>query len=264
MIQLIDTHAHLYVEQFKDDAADMIQRAIDTSVEKMYLPNIDESTVESMLSLCANYPSTLFPMMGLHPCSVDDGYMDVLDRMEQSFKKHTYSAIGETGIDLYWDDSKRKDQIASFRRQIQWAKDFDLPIVIHSRSALHLTIDIITEAHGGRLKGIFHCFDGDLDQAKRIIDLGFFIGIGGAVTYKKSKVVDVIRSIGLSNVVLETDSPYLSPVPKRGKRNESAFLMYTAKFIAESLDLPLKTVAEVTTRNARGIFNKHKTETVKN
>ncbi len=256
MIEMIDTHTHLYLQQFEADRNEMIVRTINAGVVEMYLPNIDRSTIDSMHALSDEYPEHIFPMMGLHPCSVDDDYEATLDQMENLFATRSYSGIGETGIDLYWDTTKEKQQIESFRIQIEWAKEKGLPIVIHSRSALDLTISLISENHDERLNGIFHCFDGTLDQARKIMDLGFYMGIVGVITYKKSTISEVVKAIGLERIVLETDAPYLPPVPKRGKRNESSYLLYTAKFISEVLNLPLSLVAQQTTNNAEKIFKK--------
>ncbi len=253
-MQLIDTHAHLYVDQFNSDRTEMIQRALDTGVYKMFLPNIDMTSMDSMHELCEMYPKQLFPMMGLHPCSVDKNYETLLDEMEVLFQERDYAGIGETGIDLYWDKSTLDLQKSSFDRQIAWAKEMQLPIVIHSRAALHVTIEMIQEAQDGRLSGVFHCFDGTVEQARKIMDIGFYLGIGGVVTYKKSILPGVLKEIGLDRVVLETDAPYLSPVPKRGKRNESANLSYIVEFIASVMDMSINEVASVTTQNAKQLF----------
>jgi TatD DNase family protein len=254
MNKLIDTHAHLYVEQFDGDQQEMLDRAFSAGIEEIYLPNIDEATIEPMMKLSQRFPQQLFPMMGLHPCSVEKDYELVLDRMEAGITAHRYYGIGETGIDLYWDESTKEIQIKSFVRQIQWAKKYRLPIVIHSRSALDVTIALIEEHQSEELTGIFHCFDGTEEQARRIINTGFYIGIGGVITYKKSHLPELISTIGIDRVVLETDAPYLSPVPKRGKRNESSYLSFVAEFIAQTLNMTLTTVTQITTLNARKIF----------
>ena len=254
MKTLIDTHAHLYAEQFAADQHDMIDRAIEVGVEKMYLPNIDLDSIDGMHSICEQYSENLFPMMGLHPCSVHADFHDVLDKMETYFEVNKYYGVGETGIDLHWDQSTEVWQMESFERQIEWAKKYKLPIVIHSRAALDKTIALIKKHKDENLRGIFHCFDGTDSQAHEIIQMGFYMGIGGVVTYKKSHLPELIKSIGLKHMVLETDAPYLSPMPKRGKRNESSHLKYIAEFIANLVNQDVESVTELTSNNAREIF----------
>lgn len=254
----IDTHTHLYVDAFAEDSEEVISRALESEVEYMFLPNIDRTTIDPMLALCSRYSSHLFPMMGLHPCSVRGDYNELLDEMYMMLQSElSFWGIGETGLDFYWDTTYAMEQEASFARQIQWAIEFELPIIIHSRLALDRTIELIEIYRDRRLKGIFHCFDGTIEQAIRIRELGFCLGIGGVLTYKKSELPNVIKEIGLDGVVLETDSPYLSPVPKRGRRNESGYLPYIGHKLAELLDIELAEVADQTTQQAIEIFNLH-------
>lgn len=257
-IQLIDTHAHLYVKQFDEDRSAMVERALGAGVTSLYLPNIDVESIDPMHAMADQFPEIAFPMMGLHPCSVKEDFKDVLAGMRAQFDERSYVGVGETGIDLYWDTSTEAWQREAFAMQIDWAIELELPIVIHSRSALDITIEMIAERKCEALNGIFHCFDGTVEQARAIMETGFYLGIGGSTTYKKSKTVDVLREVGLSHVVLETDAPYLSPTPKRGKRNESAYLVHTATFVADGLELPLSTVAQATTGNAARIFGQAK------
>jgi len=253
-MNLIDTHAHLYLDQFSSDRDEIFSRMATAGISKVYLPNIDAGTIDALHSLCAEYPETALPAMGLHPCSVDENFHDVLDNMEALLNERDYKGIGETGIDLYWDTTKRELQEQSFQRQIDWCGAYKLPIIIHSRSALSDTISMIKSSQKGNLTGVFHCFDGTETEARQIIDAGFYLGIGGTATYKKSKTIDVLKKIGLDRVVLETDAPYLSPVPYRGKRNESSFVAETASFIATQLDVPLEEVCRQTTENANQLF----------
>jgi TatD DNase family protein len=255
-INLIDTHCHLYVGEFEDDRNEMIRRALLAGVKKMMLPNIDLGTIPGMWELANHYPQVCLPMMGLHPCSVKADFSQVLDRMEQEFSSRQYVGVGETGIDLYWDSTFKKEQITAFERQISWARAFDLPVIIHSRESLDLTIEVITRHQDGHLKGIFHCFSGDPGQIARIDKLGFMVGIGGVVTFKKAGLAEMLSQIPLRMMVLETDSPYLAPVPFRGKRNEPAYLLNVAERVAEVLRVPLAEVARVTSENAETVYGK--------
>ena len=222
----------------------------------MMMPNIDEDSIPAMLELANAYPDHCFPMMGLHPCSVKADFREILDRMEPEFEKRIYFGVGETGIDLYWDTTFEKEQIISFERQITWAKQYHLPVIIHSRESLHLTIDVITRHQDGNLKGIFHCFSGTKEQVDQIDGLGFKVGIGGVLTYKKSGLAELLPEIPRHMLVLETDSPYLAPVPHRGKRNEPLYLIEVAKKMAEVLHVGLDEVAEWTARNAEEVYGK--------
>lgn len=251
---LIDTHAHLFVSQFASDRDLMVSRAKEAGVEKVFLPNIDEKSIDPMLKLSNSYPDWCFPTMGLHPCSVDENFTAVLDRMESFFESTDMFAVGETGIDLYWDDTTKDLQLASFRRHIQWAKDFGLPIIIHSRNALDITISEISKAQDGSLKGVFHCFTGELQDVEKIRDLGFAMGVGGVVTFRNGGLDKVLKRVGLEGMVLETDSPYLAPVPYRGKRNEAGYVKIIAEKVSEILELSFEEVCRKTTENALTVF----------
>ena len=253
-MELIDTHCHLYDPVLMEDMAAVMDRARAAGVNRFYLPAIDRETEEAMLELEKRYPESCHAMQGLHPCSVKNDVDAALKHVEQSLASRPFVAVGETGLDFYWDRSFEKEQYEAFHRQIEWAIHYDIPVVIHSRESITQTISVIREHQQGSLKGIFHCYNEDESAAKQIIDLGFYMGIGGTVTYKNSKLPDVIRNIGLQNIVLETDAPYLPPLPFRGKRNESSYIVYVAGRLAEILNIPLETVAEITTANALKIF----------
>ncbi|MBC7777976.1 MAG: TatD family hydrolase [Phycisphaerae bacterium] len=255
MLTLIDTHAHLYSHKFDHDRSDMVRRAIVAGVTRMYLPNIDAESIEGMLALEAEFPDNCFAMMGLHPSSVQpDTYEAELATVEKWLGQRTWAGIGETGIDLYWDKTTLGIQQISFARQCEWAKDLGRPIIMHSRQANREAIEVVRQAQDGRLRGIFHCFSGTLEEAKEMIELGFMLGIGGTLTYPKSELPNVLREIPLEHIVLETDAPYLPPVPHRGKRNESAFVRHTADALSEAKVLPLAEIARTTTANALRMF----------
>lgn len=251
---LTDTHAHLYSSKFSTDRQEMVERAIAAGVHKIYLPNIDAESIEPMLELEAAFPAHCFAMMGLHPCSVTADYERELALVEHHLSQRKWAGVGETGIDLYWDKTFFKEQQIAFARQIEWAKELDLPIIIHSRESNEECLDLVKAGQDGRLRGIFHCFSGTLDQAQRMIDLGFLLGIGGTVTYPKSELPAILKQIPLEYIVLETDAPYLPPVPHRGKRNESAFIRLVAEMISEIKVLPLATVIQTTSANAARVF----------
>lgn len=251
-----DTHCHLYSNEFDGERNEMVERAIAGGIKAMYMPNVDLDSVQGMESLRNSYPDHCFPMMGLHPCSVTPDFQNVLNEMRVLFNEGKYYGVGETGIDLYWDTTFRKQQEESFKQQIDWALQLDLPIIIHSRESQDLTIDIISHFQNGNLRGIFHCFGGTIEQAKKIQDLGFMMGIGGVVTFKKSDLRDVIKYVSVDNLVLETDSPYLAPVPYRGKRNEPLYLKLVAKEVAISLSMDLTELASITNENAERVFQK--------
>ncbi|MGD9329385.1 MAG: TatD family hydrolase [Cyclobacteriaceae bacterium] len=253
-MEFIDTHAHIYLKEFNGDRKEVIAGAINSSVSKIFLPNIDRSTLGSVLDLEAEYPGLCFAMIGLHPCSVTADFEQELKTMEKWLEKRSFSGIGETGTDLYWDQSYRSQQIESLKIQLNWAEKYRLPIILHSRDSLDLSIQIIEEAHSGDLSGIFHCFTGSLDQARQIIDLGFFLGIGGVLTFKNSGLGSVIENVPLEKIVLETDSPYLTPHPHRGKRNEPAYISLIAQRLAEIYDTDISTIADITTENAKKVF----------
>jgi len=254
-MQLIDTHTHLFASEFDSDRPDMMRRAIDKGVTKCFLPNIDVSTIPALLKMCEEFSANCFPMMGLHPCSVDADYEQQLAEIKEWFGKRKFYAIGETGIDLYHDITFAEQQMQAFCTQVEWAKEMNLPIIIHYRNSFNEVMEIITELHDSRLKGIFHCFGGSTEEAKRIMDLkSFKMGIGGVVTYKNGTLPEVLKGIPLSYIVLETDSPYLPPVPFRGKRNESSYLWYVADKLSEIYRLPIEKIAEITSQNASDIF----------
>lgn len=250
---LIDTHCHLYLEDFELDIDEVVSRAKISGVERFYLPAVDSSTTSAMLELEAKYPDKFLLMMGLHPCSVKDNYKKELELVNDWLSKRRFAAIGEIGLDFFWDKTFIKEQYEVFEKQIELAIAYELPIVIHTRNAMQETIDIVKK-YKTQVKGIFHCFGGTLEEANQIIDLGFYLGIGGVVTYKKSGLADVIKQIDIRHLVLETDAPYLTPVPFRGKRNESSYLTYISEKIAEVKEMTLEEVAGITTANALKIF----------
>ena len=229
---LTDTHTHLYLEQFDEDRDLMIRRAMDTGVRYMLLPNIDRDSIPGLLSLSNSYPEHCLPMMGLHPTSVKNDWKEQLEIVGEWLQRRRFCAVGETGIDLYWDRTHQKEQETAFRKQIRWAREHDLPIVIHSRNSFREIMNILTEEKHDGMRGVFHCFSGTLEEAREAIDLGFMLGIGGVLTYKKSGLDTVMASIGLEHILLETDSPFLPPVPHRGKRNESAWVLFVAQKLA--------------------------------
>ena len=251
---LIDTHTHLYAEEFNSDRNVLIEKAIHNGISKFYLPNIDSSSIAPMLSLESHFPKNCFAMMGLHPCHVKNDVKNELIIISDWLKKREFVAIGEIGMDLYWDKTNLDRQLVALEIQVEWAKAKELPIVLHCRESIDLTIEFIENTHNGKLKGIFHCFTGTLDQAKRIVEMGFLLGIGGVSTYKNGGLDQVIPYIGLEHLVLETDAPYLAPVPYRGKRNESFYLIDIAKKLAELKQVSLKNVADITTENSKIVF----------
>ena len=249
----------MYSEQFDADRTEMIQRAIRNGVTRFYLPNIDLASVPGMHDLEKSFPDNCFAMMGLHPCSVAADWETVLATMKSYLEKRAYVAIGEIGIDLYWDKSTLAIQQAAFRMQVQWAKAMNLPIVIHARDSFPEIYAILDEENDARLKGIFHCFTGNVADVEKIDAYGgFLFGIGGVVTYKTSELPAVIPAIPRDKLVLETDAPYLPPVPYRGKRNESSYLVHTAEKVAAILGLPLSELAALTTENATRLFHPEK------
>jgi TatD DNase family protein len=255
-MKLIDTHTHLYLNDFKNDIDEVMQRAKAAGVQKFYLPAIDSSETENLLALENKYPENCFAMIGLHPCSVKETYKEELDAVYQWLQKRKFAAIGEIGLDLYWDKTFTDEQYESFHKQIEWAFQFDMPIVIHSRNAMQQSISAVKEYSAKNLRGIFHCFSGTLQNALDIIETGFYLGIGGVVTYKNSGLAEVIKNVDLKNIVLETDAPYLTPVPFRGKRNESSYLKFIVEKIADIKNISAEEVAEVTTINTEKIFGK--------
>lgn len=251
---LIDTHCHLYSKSFSQDVDEVIQRAEKEGVEKFYLPAIDSECQEALLALEAKYPGKCIGMTGLHPCNVKENYQAELSFVERELGRRAWVAIGEIGLDFYWDKTFSAQQYAAFHQQIEWALHYDIPIVIHSRESMGESIGVVREHQKGKLRGIFHCFSGDAAAAREIVDLGFYLGIGGVLTYKNSGLPEAIRDIGLEHLVLETDAPYLSPVPFRGKRNESSYLKYVVHKLAEVKGVDVEEAARVTTENAQKIF----------
>jgi TatD DNase family protein len=253
-MKLIDTHCHLYLEDFKDDINDIIESAKENGIERFFLPAIDSGVIDSMLALEVSFPGACFAMMGLHPCSVKANYKEELKLAGQWLEKRKFAAIGEIGLDFYWDKTFTSEQYIAFEIQMQWAFEQSLPIVIHTRNAMQETIDTVKPFAAKGLRGIFHCFSGNYENAKSIIEMGFLLGIGGVLTYKNSGLQQVIEKINLEHVVLETDAPYLTPVPYRGKRNESSYLVFIAEKLAEIKKVSIEEVAAITTANAEKIF----------
>ena len=251
---MVDTHSHLYSEEFKEDIEDILQKSNAAGVSRVYLPAIDSNSHEMMLALADKHPDYCIPMMGLHPCYVDDRFEDELDIVKEWLEKRPFAAIGEIGLDFYHSLAFKAQQEIAFQIQIEWAIAKDLPIVIHSRSSMDECIKMIAQHGKGKARGIFHCFGGDERQAKKVIDLGFYLGIGGVVTYKNAGLAKIVEETPLENLVLETDAPYLSPVPFRGKRNESSYVVHVAQKIAELKGISIEKVDEITTANAKKIF----------
>lgn len=251
----IDTHSHIYAEEFDNDRTEAIARCFESGVEKLILPDIDASSRQAMLNLAASDPSHFFPCAGLHPTSVDNDYKTALKQVETMLasNQHFY-AIGEIGIDLYWDQTFEREQFESFTIQVQWAKELGLPIIVHIRNAIEKTIAALEPLADNRLRGVFHCFSGTLEQARQAIDMGFKLGIGGVLTFKKSDLPSVVEQIDIEHLLLETDCPYLAPVPHRGQRNESSFLPFVAQKLAEIKHISIEEVAEQTTLNAEQLF----------
>jgi TatD DNase family protein len=252
----IDTHAHLYTKEFDSDRNEVIEKAIRNGVETILLPNIDVSTIQPMLNLCKDFPANCFPMMGLHPGNVKEDWENQLKTMKPYFSSHKMVAVGEIGMDLYWDKTFIEEQKLAFREQINWAKELELPIVIHARDAFDEIFEILDEMMDEKLFGVFHCFTGNLEQAKKVMSYGkFMMGIGGVLTYKKAALDEVLVNVPLDYLILETDAPYLPPVPFRGKRNESSYLVHTAEKLAEVHGIKLTELSEITTRNAKKMFS---------
>ncbi|MDG2152999.1 MAG: TatD family hydrolase [Crocinitomicaceae bacterium] len=254
---MIDTHAHIYSSKFDEDRDEVVDRAEKKGVKYLLLPNIDLDSIGPMIDLCNSHKNCI-PMMGLHPCSIDAGYSNTLEkiRIELFNSKEQYIAVGEIGIDLYWDQKYVKEQSDAFRLQIQWAKELKLPIVIHARESYPEIFAVLDEENDSNLKGVFHCFSGTESDAAHILSYGGFkMGIGGTITYKKSKLPDVIKNIALEHILLETDSPYLAPRPFRGKRNESSYLSFVVTKLSEIYECSESQIIERTTLNAEELFN---------
>jgi TatD DNase family protein len=251
---LIDTHCHLYLNEFDADRAAMLQRAKHEGVNRFYLPAIDGGVLSGLLQMEADYAGSCFAMMGLHPCSVKERYEEELQTVKDWLDKRSFAAVGEIGLDFYWDKTFIAQQYDAFERQINWAKAYRIPIVIHSRNATQECIDVVAGMKDDTLRGVFHCFGGTAAEAEQILALGFYLGIGGVITYKNSGLDKVLENIPLQHLVLETDAPYLSPAPHRGKRNESSYLKYIAAKLAQVKGVSLEEVAAVTTANAQNLF----------
>jgi TatD DNase family protein len=256
----IDTHAHIYSAKFDSDRAEVIQRAVESGVRKIFMPNIDVDSIDAMLEAELRYPGICIPTMGLHPCDVDKDFEKQLYIMEGWLDKRPFAAVGEIGLDLYWDKTFFEHQQEALKIQISWAKKKALPIILHCRESIDETIEIVKSMKDEQLTGVFHCFTGNLEQAKQIIDMGFLLGIGGVATFKNGGLDKVIPEIGLEHLVLETDAPYLAPVPHRGKRNSPEYIPLIAYRIGELVGESLETVAESTNRNALGLYKQAENE----
>jgi TatD DNase family protein len=254
-MQFIDTHTHLYLPEFDTDRDEVVNRAVTNGICKMLMPNIDIQSVSRMLKAEARYPDICIPMIGLHPTSVKEDFLYQLDKLEDLYSTQKFIAIGEIGIDLYWDKTYLKQQIIAFRRQISFAIDKRLPVVIHSRESFPEVFSILNEFEGEDLQGVFHAFTGNINDAEKAKNMGFKLGIGGIVTFKNSGLDNVVKEIGPYDLILETDSPYLAPVPYRGKRNESLYICIINKKLAEIFGMSDEEVASVTYANSTGLFN---------
>ena len=252
---LIDTHTHVYDHQFSLDRNEAMQRALEAGVKMMLLPNVDDSTIAPMLELHEKYPDCTRVMMGLQPEEVKEDYKEVLSMMEKELERGVYVGVGEVGLDFYWDATFEKQQLDAFETQLDWAKQLHLPLSIHCRNAFDKMVKILEKKQDGGLRGIMHCFTGTEEEAKVYLELGFHLGLGGVTTYKNCGVKDYLPHLPLDRIVLETDAPYLAPVPCRGKRNEPAFLVHTAQKIAEILGMDLDELAAITTSNVKQLFN---------
>lgn len=255
MTNIVDTHAHIYDQVFTGDITEMIGRAQSVGIKRIYMPNIDADSIEPMLKLEELFGGMCIPMMGIHPCYINDKYRDALRVAESWLGKRAFCAIGEIGIDLYWDKTYAEEQKEAFIIQLNWAKELHLPVAIHCRESLDLVIDLVKNLQDGKLHGVFHCFTGNVNQAEAVKEFGFYMGIGGVATFKNSGLDAVLPTIGLENMVLETDSPYLAPTPHRGKRNEPAYLDIIVKKVAQCLNSTEDEVREATSHNADKLFN---------
>ena len=256
MIEFVDTHTHIFEPEFAEDRADAVRRAVEAGVGTLCLPCINEASLVRMDDMCRCFPDVCRAMIGLHPTELGEDYLSTLELFHNRLiESRKYIAIGEVGLDFYWDDTRKKEQIDAFCRQIEWAKELGLPLVIHSRNAFDELYSIMEDFRSMNLKGVFHCFSGSEDEARKLLSFdGFCLGIGGVVTYKNSTLPHVLKCVPLERVVLETDSPYLAPVPKRGKRNESSYIPFIAQKLADIYERSVEHVAAVTTANARRLF----------
>ena len=254
-MHLIDTHTHLFAQQFDEDRSEVVHKALEKGVQQMLLPNIDSSSIQPMLNLCTEFPNNCFPMMGLHPCDVKDNYLEELVIIEEWLQKEKFVAVGEIGIDLYWDKSTLSIQQDAFRKQVRLAKKYKLPIAIHVRDSFDEVFTIIDEMNDDDLSGVFHCFTGNETEANHIINYGGFkLGIGGVVTFKNSGLDKTLRTIPIEHLILETDSPYLAPEPYRGKRNESSYVVLVAEKLAEIYGKSVEEIADINTQNTNELF----------
>jgi len=253
-MELIDTHSHLFTKHFSSDLAEVVARARAAGLVKVLLPNIDASTMDAVYATAATDPTFFGTMMGLHPCDVREDWQAELDLIRTELLKGGHVAVGEIGLDLYWDKTTIGRQTEAFITQLRWAKELDLPVAVHCRDAYDQIIESIGSEQDGTLQGVLHCFTGNIDHAKRILDLGFYLGIGGVVTYKNGGLDAVLPHVPLDRLLLETDSPYLAPVPYRGKRNESSYIIYVVQRVAEIMGRSTDEVARITTANARRLF----------
>lgn len=252
---MIDTHAHIYASEFDNDRDEVVKRALEQGIDKILLPNIDLESIEPMLKTEAAYPEICRSMMGLHPCYVDGNVEQTLAIIRDWFEKHNFIAVGEIGIDLYWDKTFRAEQEMAFVTQLNWAKEMDLPVVIHTRDSIEETLTLLRQEQDGSLRGVFHCFGGSVEEAQAINELGFHLGLGGVSTFKNGGMDKVIPHLDMNWVILETDCPYLAPVPHRGKRNEPAYTSLVAARVAELRGESLEVIDTLTTKNAEALFN---------
>lgn len=253
-MQLVDTHTHLYLPEFDSDRDEMVSRATVNGIEKLLMPNIDMHSVEAMLSSATRYEGICFPMLGLHPTSVKEDYLLQLDKLEKIFNEYKFIAVGEIGIDLYWDKTHLKEQLEVMRRQVELAIRSDLPVVVHSRESFPEVFSVLDEFAGTGLKGVLHAFSGTMNDAEKAVKMGFMLGIGGPLTYKNSKLDIIVKETGIENVILETDSPYLAPVPYRGQRNESSYIRIINKKLADIFGMSEEESARITYENSCRLF----------
>jgi len=254
-MNLIDTHSHLYLPDFNADRREVLQRARENHVSKIFLPNINSSTLQSLYKMVGDYPDSCYSMAGLHPTSVKENYQEELNIVKQQLENHKVAGIGEVGIDLYWDQTFREEQIIAFRYQVQLSIEHQLPVIIHARNSFGEIFKVLQEfSKKVFLNGIFHSFTGTEEEAKKAIEMGFFLGINGIVTFRNAGLDIMVKKLGPQHLVLETDAPYLAPVPKRGKRNESSFLLYTANKLSEIFSMKPEEIAKITTENALKVF----------
>lgn len=251
---MIDSHVHLYDEKFDADRDAMLQRALDAGIERLYMPNCNSETVEGMLAIEKQYPGVCFAMMGVHPCYINANYKEELDRVEYWLQQRDFVAIGEIGLDYYWDKTYVQEQKEAFTRQMEWALAKQRPVVIHMRESTRDTLDLVKPFSQRGLKGVFHCFSGSLETAREIIEMGFYLGLGGVLTYPKAGIQQVIQEIDIQHLILETDAPYLSPVPHRGRRNEPAFLPHVATMLADLKKISLEELRAKTNNNCVSLF----------